>query len=232
MNLKLTGIGLVALTAVLLLPSSFSMIDTGDTKFWGSASMVAYDSEGNEILAQQIHNRIVDTGEQFILGQTFAETAPSGGTVKADLDQMGAICAFTNGTNTNYVQVNENVTANQVDRHQSIATDAAFDPRCQNSPLSLTTAGKAILGPTTFSAGAAPGNTGSGNVTIGSTIHGIAVCQANATGGPNGDWIHCEDGPTGGGGVMLSIVDTSDVILAASETVDITYTFDITSPDN
>jgi len=226
MNLKLTGIGLVALTAVLLLPSSFSMLDTGDTKFWGSASMVAYDAEGNEVLAQTVHNRIVDTGEQFILVQTFAETAPSAGAVDADLNQMGAICAFTNGTLTNYVQVNENVTAANVDFHQGTPGDA----RCQNSPLSLATEGKAILGPTTFSAGAAPA---SGNVTAGDTIHGIAVCQANATGGPNGDWRHCEDGGgVVGAGIMLSIVDTSDVTLALAETVDITYTFDITSPDN
>jgi len=219
---------MVAITAVLLLPSSFSMLDTGDTNLWGTASLVAYDSEGNEILAQQVHNRIVNDGEDFILVQTFATTAV-GGDVDADDDQMGAICAFTNGTNTNYVQVNENITAAQVDRHQSPQSD----PRCQNSPLSLTTQGKAILGPTTFSSGAAAGNTGSGNITSTRTIHGIAVCQANATGGTNGDWRRCLDGGgTVGQGILLSIIDTSDVVLTGTETVDITYTFDITSPND
>jgi len=218
---------MVAITAVLLLPSSFSMLDSGDTKFWGSASMVAYDSEGNEILAQIIHNRIVDTGEQFILVQTFAETAPTSGSVDADLNQMGAICAFTNSTSI--VNVFENVTATNIATHQAPAGDA----RCQNSPLSLATEGKAILGPTTFTAGTGGAATGTGNVTAGNTIHGIAVCQANATAGPNGDWRRCIDGGgTVGQGIMLSIIDTSDVQLQNTETVDITYTFDITSPNN
>jgi len=96
MNLKLSGIGLVAITAVLLLPGSFGNLVTDETTFWGQSNLVLYDVEGNEVLAQTVHNRIVDTGEQFILQQTFQEA--TGNVV--DGSQFGAICAFTNSSSS------------------------------------------------------------------------------------------------------------------------------------
>lgn len=215
MNLKLSGIGLVAITAVLLLPGSFGNLVTDETTFWGQSNLVLYDVEGNEVLAQTVHNRIVDTGEQFILQQTFQEA--TGNVV--DNAQFGAICAFTNGTSI--VTVEEDTVAADVDGDQA----SPGDLRCEDQGVSLATAGKAILGPITFTGGtSAPVE-----VTAGNVIHGIAVCQSNNTGT---NWRQCADGPGVGTGVMLAIIDTSDVTLNSGETVDITYTFDITSPTN
>jgi len=215
MNLKLSGIGLVAITAVLLLPSSFSMQDTGEIEFWGSTNFVAYDSEGNEILAQQIHNRIVDTGEQFILGQTFKD----GNTNEVDNVSMGTICAFTNSSGST-VTIDEDVTATDVDTDQNVQGDL----RCKDATADLATAGKAIIGAITFTGGVQ----GVAEVTAGEVVHGIAICQANNTATI---WRGClNGGDSGGDGIMLAIIDTSDVTLNAAETVDITYTFDITSP--
>ena len=219
MNLKLSGIGLVAITAVLLLPGSFGNIVADDTTFWGQSSLVAYDVEGNEILSQTIHNRIVDTGEQFILGQTFKD----GNTNALDNVSMGTICAFTNATGTE-VTIEEDITATDVDTTQKIDQDL----RCNDDDgvTSLATPGKAIIGPITFTGGAL----GVAEVTAGETIHGIAICQQNNTGTT---WIDCTNGGgVLGAGIMLAIIDTSDVTLNNGETVDITYTFDITSPSD
>jgi len=57
------------------------------------------------------------------------------------------------------------------------------------------------------------------------TITGIAICQNDTT--DNTDFNNCATE-----GIMFAVVDISDVTLATSETVDITYTFDITSPSN
>jgi len=206
MNLKLTGIGLVALTAVLLLPSSFSMLDTGETNFWGTLSLVSYDSEGNEVFAQQIHNRIVDTGEEFILDSVFQDSlAPV-----ADNQQIAVICAFENTTST--VTIFEDIVALDLDEDNQIVSDN----RCIEDTAVATTGGTAVIGALTF--------TGGTNVANGDTIHGIGICQAVAG---NDTYRSC-----GVQGIMFAIVDTSDVTLNAAETVDITYTFDITSPNN
>jgi len=210
MNLKLSGIGLVAITAVLLLPSSFSTEDTNKLNFWGIASLVTYDSEGNEVFAQQIHNRIVDTGEDLILDQVFQDAA-------SDIDnnqQVATICAFENSSSPDVpvVSIQEEVTALQFDEDNAIVSD----DRCIEDDVVVTTSGTAVIGALTFLGGT--------NVADGDTIHGIGICQAVDG---NGTYRSCDVQ-----GVLFAIIDTSDVTLNTGETVDITYTFDITSDDD
>ena len=202
MDLKITGISMVGLTALLLLPSSFSMLDTDEVNFWGAANMVSYDSEGNEILSQKIHNRIVDTGEEFILDQVFQDTATS-----ADNVQIATICAFENSTSS--VSVREGIVNTDLDGDNTINDD----DRCIEDTAVTTTGGQGIIGALTF--------TGGTNVANGDTIHGIGICQASSA---NDTYRNCQTQ-----GILFAIVDTSDVTLNAAETVDITYTFDLSS---
>jgi len=90
------------------------------------------------------------------------------------------------------------------------------DNRCIEDDVVVTTSGTAVIGALTF--------TGGTNVVNGDTIHGIGICQAVDG---NSTYRSCSEQ-----GVLFAIIDTSDVTLNTAETVDITYTFDITSNDN
>lgn len=91
-------------------------------------------------------------------------------------------------------------------------TDATVD--------TTTTQGNAVIGALTFTAG----GTATENIAAGGTVNGIGICQAHNT---NADFKDCATE-----GILFAIVNTSDVTLANAETVDITYTFDITSTGN
>jgi len=216
MKLTLTGLGIAAFTAMLLLPSSFSLQDTNSVQFWGASTLVTYDAEGNEIFAQTVHNRILDAGEEFILDQVFAD----GSTDLDDVEQIGTICILVNGTSE--VTVEEDKTATEFDEsNRAMSNDKK---PCREDTAVITSGGTAQIGALTFI----------GNVNLNSdgddkTIHGIGICQLNAS---DVDFQRCGDANDGDNAILFAIVDTSDVTLEENETVDITYTFDITSPDN
>ena len=64
------------------------------------------------------------------------------------------------------------------------------------------------------------------DVAIADTIRSIAICNNNGAGG---DYADCD---TPANGIALAAITTSAVQLGDTETVDITYTFDLSSPDN
>ena len=74
---------------------------------------------------------------------------------------------------------------------------------------------KALVNPSTFTCGET-------NCSDGDTITTIAICQSDVT--LDTDYTNCATE-----GIMFAIVDVTDTTLATSETVDITYTFNITS---
>ena len=86
--IKIIGLSLLGVLALMLVPASLS--DSSDNPYMGGMlTLVAYDAEGNEKYAQQVHNRIVNDGEDFIVDQVFSE-----GNTVADNAQVGKICAF------------------------------------------------------------------------------------------------------------------------------------------
>ncbi len=74
-------------------------------------------------------------------------------------------------------------------------------------------ASTSVIGPLTF--------TGGTEVSANANIQSIAICN-NAV----SDYALCNVGS----GIAFAVVDTNDVTLAADDTVQITYTFDVTSP--
>ncbi len=195
--------GLLAILAITIVPFGGETNST-DGKFYGFVTLVAYDENRNEVLSQTIHNRLVDTGETFLLENTFRE-----GTADADNTQIGAICLIEDTT----VDVIETHTAAFFDGNNTIAsgTNCVVDPA-----VDLSTQGLAVIGMTQFVGGTHQAN--------GDTINGIGICQSN---GGTTPYTNCATA-----GVLFAVIDTSDVTLATSETVDITYTFNMTSPSN
>jgi len=195
--------GLLAILAITIVPFSGETNST-DGKFYGYVTLVAYDENRNEVLSQIIHNRLVDTGETFLLENTFRE-----GTTTADNVQIGAICIIEDAS----VDVIETHTAAFFDGNNTITsgTNCVVD-----TAVDISTQGLAVIGMEQFVGGT--------HQASGETINGIGICQSNGGTTPYTDCVTA--------GILFSVIDTSDVTLVTSETVDITYTFNMTSPLN
>ena len=183
----------------MIIPLDFEQNET-EQKFYGYATIVKLDEKGNNIFTQQIHNRLVDTGETFLLQQTFQDTNTA-----SDNTQIGAICVSDEA-----ITIAETITAATFDSGNSIT-----ESNCKEDTTVTISSQTAQVGSLTFSAG-------STNVADGDTIRAIGICQNDAT--DDGDFNNCATE-----GVLFSVVDTSDVTLNSGETVQITYTFDISS---
>jgi len=204
----LAAIGLLSIFALMVVPADLSATQANsDITFYGAATLVHFDAYGNELFRQTVHNQLVDTGETFMLGQTFDEDAQHTD-VTTEASQIGAICI------DDTVTVAEGNTAADFSGVNN-GLDDANDLTCVvDTSVDITgTQGKAVIGPLTFSAGGT-------NLDDGDLIDGIGICQG--TGGV--DYQGCDDG-----GILFASVETSDVTVNAGESVQITYTFDLTS---
>jgi len=202
---KIGVIGLLAILAITIVPFSGETNST-DGKFYGFVTLVAYDENRNEVFSQTIHNRLVDTGETFLNENAFRE----GTTAVADNVQISSICIIEDGS----IDDIETHTAAFFDGNNTIV---GGNLNCiPDTAADLSTQGLAVIGMTQF--------TGGTNLDSGETINGIGICQSNPTAVP------FEDCATTG--ILFSVINTSDVTLVTDETVDITYTFNMTSPNN
>lgn len=170
----------------------------------GWLHVVKYDADGNIVSEERVHNRFVDTGEEFVLDQVFQDA-----TTTADNGQIAAICIGDQGT----VTVAETETAADFDGDNGITEN-----NCKEDTAVTTSGGQGVIGPLTFTCGGT-------NCADGDTVTGIAICQPATA--DNNDFNDCATN-----GIMFSVIDITDVTLNAGETVDIDYTFDITSPSN
>jgi hypothetical protein len=195
------GLGLISVFAMMIIPSNFDTVNN-ELVFYGAGTITQYDKDGNEMFSQTIHNQVVNTGEDFLIDQTFQDSV-----TLADNEQIGSICIFE-GTPT----VAETTTAASFD---SANTIAAGRTNCKEDTTVTTSGSIATVNPATFTCGGT-------NCDNGDTISAFAVCQNDAT-----DDLDFEDCATEG--VLFAIIDSTDTTLAASETLSITYNFDITS---
>jgi len=201
---KIGVIGLLSILAITIVPF-YGETNSNEGKLYGLLTLVHYDENSNEVFSQSVHNRLVNTGETFLLQGGFRET-----TAPADNTQIGAICIAQGAID----DADEGETAANFDtaNTQTAGTNCIVDSLVDIT----TTQGTAIVGPETFDAPT--------HITSGETVNGIGICQSN---GGTTPYTDCATA-----GVLFAIIDTADVTLAAAETVQITYTFDITSPSD
>lgn len=168
----------------------------------GTLYFVKHDAAGNVLLEGNTHNQVVNTGEEFLLDQLFQDA-----TTTADNNQIGAICISDAGA----ITVAETETAADFDGDNGMT-----ETNCKEDTAVTTSGGTGVIGPLTFTCGGT-------NCADGDTITGIAICQVTVA--DDNDFNDCATN-----GIMFSVIDiTPDVTLNAGETVDITYTFDVTT---
>jgi len=195
------GIGLLGLFVVLIMPAQIEYI-SNDLEFAGYLTVAKYDENGNNVFTQTIHNRLVDTGEAFLLQQVFQD----GNAAKPDNVQIGSICL----TDETAFTSSETMTAAEFDTANTITETNCI----QDTAVDIVVGQIAEIGPLTFSAGT--------HLADGDTITGVGICQNDVT--DDLDFNNCTTE-----GILFAAVNIPDVTLNAGETAQITYTFDMTS---
>jgi hypothetical protein len=197
------GAGLMGLFILMVLPAGMDNIQE-DGKFYGAANLLVRDASGNELFQQTVHNDLLDTGENYIVTQTFV----GGGAPGADNTQMSAICV------TDVTTVSETDTAAT---YSAPANTLTGTNHCHTTVPNIPNDGTVVLGPETFTGGTDIGAT--------ETIRSIAICADNDG---LGDYTDCDQATSNA--IAFAAIVTSSVQLGATETVDVTYTFDMSSP--
>jgi len=211
--LKLASFGLVGFLVVLMLPGN-AVVQT-PSLLYGAATIVAHDAYGNEIFSQTIHNRLFDQGEDLLINQTFTDIGL--GLVGDDI-QIGAICLSadltpsTDETDTNTLfNSAHNAAANA---SSIVSTNCLTDGTVTSSGQVVTLGSPALQ----FIAQ----DDDSGDWFAGDTVTNIGICAAHTI----------NTAVRGCAAYLFAVVDTSDVTLADGESVDVTYTFDISSSNS
>ena len=204
--LKLASFGLLGFLLVLILPAN---VDEQTPGFlYGATTLVAHDADGNEFFSQTVHNRLFDQGEDFILNQAFTDL---GGLAVVDSVQIGAICLSAATPST--TESDTNSTFNTANDAATGGGDASLN--CVTDPTVTSLNQVVTLGPLMFTAA----SNDTLNWFTNDTVTNIGICDASPT---DADVRDCQN-------TLFAVVDTSDVTLADTETVDVTYTFDLSS---
>ena len=142
-----------------------------------------------------------DDGEKEILEQVFAD-----GSITATVDnvQIRSMCV---ATGTELTTESDNAVA-----FVSANGLGGAETNCIEADFTINSDGTADSAANVFTAGV--------HVVSTSVISSIGMCSGEAGSNPH----------AGCSGVLFAVVDTSDVTLTGSESVTITYTFDISSP--
>jgi len=213
---KYIGLAFLSVAAILMIPAS-SQAESVSSPFYGLLQVTVYDADGNEVLRQQIHNQLMDDGEEFIIAQTFTD----GSTVLAtDNDLIGSICISDDGTFTDPGAAINESTLNQVAFDAANTLDTASAGNCiDESPVGGTVRAPQI-GPLTFTYSTHTPASGAHTVT------NIGVCNGEGTAGSQAFNTCLAGGPT-----LFSVIDITDFTLSvAGEQANIDYTFNLETP--
>ena len=208
---KFLGVGLLGLFALLAVPAIQQEMQ--GTYIGGMATMVVHNAQGEEIMFQQVHNRIVDSGEDFIVRQIIAnQTNPL-----PDAQSVGLICPI--------IRAAQDINFNDSNTTLTFIADnenSGGGPECLGDPTAETTGGgiKRIGDAAGLSF---QGSGGNDNIGTNNILRGIGVFT-NST--------DIADLGAGNVPILFALIDTSDVTVAASDTVNISYTFNISDDAN
>ena len=198
--LKVIGFGLLGLFVVMIFPSAIT--DEANPMFYGTADIVLSDPDGNILMTQTVHNRITDQGEEFIIDQVF-DTAT---TVQAANTRIGAICILSASDSVFSETATDTTTNNIVGGTNHCHATAIINDASQSLAI---TDGEIFTAGIDFDAG--------------QTISGILICAKDAS---DNNFAECNT-PTSS--IALAALDLNNVTVTGSDTITITYTFNITT---
>jgi len=201
--LKVIGFGLLGLFVLMIFPSTMTDVAT-EPMFYGTANIVVADSDGNALMKQTVHNRITDEGETYLIDQVF----DTGAVQQVENSRIGALCIYET-SDSNIVEGTVNTLANGLTN-----VSGNF---CHVTTAMSNSAQTSVTDAELYTSGV--------DFTSGETISAILICAKNAG---DTNFLNCSDG-AGGASTALAALIINNVTLTGSDTITITYTFDITT---
>ncbi len=205
------GLAMLGLFAFMVIPIN---VDANEAHiaYYGTGTIVQLDSDGNEIYQETVHNRIVDTGETFLIEQSFKE-GTAGETV--DNDQIASICLTAEvGFAPGETLVVGGAGGFDTDDNIPVANDNCIS----DADVDTTTPQTAVIGPETFQEAT--------HVPAGTIVTGIGICQGSGT-TPFETCAAAQSAPVGI--LFAAVAFGTSVTLSAGESLQVTYTFDATT---
>ena len=214
--MKIAGFALLGLAALMAAPSGEPA--GAAPAMYGAADVELVDADGNVRMSQTVHNRVIDSGEEFFIDQIF----DTGDAAFTRFERVSTICIISDS----YTGYSESTTAqDQHDNHPStnVGSVGGFDPAdrvpfrslCSVVNIDDSAGSSAVMGPVTY---VADTNLGSNQA-----VGGFMVCNGNAG---------SQDCAPGRFGVAFAAIDINDIRLqSAGDSLTIYYTFDISTPD-
>jgi len=198
--LKVIGFGLLGLFVVMIFPSTIT--DGANSMFYGTANVVLSDPDGNILMTQTVHNLITDQGEKFLIDQVFDTT-----TAEASGDRrIGSIC-ISGAADSAFSETTVDTLATGLTNPSGNHCHTTLD--MSNTASTSVTAAEIFIAGVDFGAG--------------ETISGILICQKN---NDNLDFTDCNT-PTPS--IAFAALDLNNVTVSGSDTITITYTFNVTT---
>lgn len=199
--LKVIGFGLLGLFVLMIFPSTITDVAT-EPMFYGTANIVIADSDGNTLMKQTVHNRITDEGETYLIDQVF----DTGVTQQTENSRIGAICIYET-SDSNIVEGTVNGLTNNL-------TPGAGD-FCHVTTAITNSAQTAVTDGELYTSGV--------DFSSGETISAILICAKDAG---DANFAQCSIPAQS---TALAALIINNVTLTGSDTITITYTFDITT---
>ncbi len=199
--LKVIGFGLLGLFVVMIFPSTMTDVVT-EPIFYGTANIVLADSDGNALMKQTVHNRITNEGETYLINQVF----DTGVAQQTENSRIGAICIYET-SDSNIVEGTVNSLANNL-----VDAGGTF---CHVTQDITNSAQTAVTDAEVFTSGV--------DFDPNETISAILICAKNAG---DANFQNCSDAAQP---IALAALIITNVTVSGSDTVTITYTFDITT---
>ncbi|ABK78165.1 hypothetical protein CENSYa_1543 [Cenarchaeum symbiosum A] len=217
MNRKTSGMALTGFAAVFALlaltPASASLLPTGSADspvLYGMAELTYKNGDGDIVAAHTVHNDLVNYGEGVLIQGVF-------GTLEAN-KRPHVIC-ISDAADT---VIEEDTVALAFARQSSFSSGATCivaDIETNATTAADDTGSRAIMN-ATFSS-----DDGDDNIIAGQTINTLAICDSSTSATALND--------CGSTGALFSAVGVDFTgTVSAADTVDVTYTFDLRSPDN
>ncbi len=199
--LKVIGVGLLGLFVLMIFPSTMTDVAT-EPMFYGTANIVLADSDGNTLMKQTVHNRITDEGETYLIDQVF----DTGVTQQTENSRIGAVCIYET-SDSNIVEGTVNGLTNNL-----TPSGGNF---CHQTLAITNSAQTAVTDAELYTSGV--------DFASGETISAILICAKDAG---DADFAQCS---TPAQSTALAALIINNVTLTGSDTITITYTFDITT---
>ncbi|ABK77161.1 hypothetical protein CENSYa_0528 [Cenarchaeum symbiosum A] len=210
MSKQTYGIALGGSAAVLallaLVPAGTSFLPGGaaDPAFYGMAELVHTSADGELLSSHTVHNRLVDTGEEILIYGAFGDLADS---------KKPTLLCVSDVDHTDTFPADDSLVALHVPSNAFANTSVNT---CVTADINTTISSVAIMN-ATF--------TPDTNYAFGEVINSITVCNTNMN---NSNMQNCVNA-----GDIFSTVETPQTnATSADDLIGVTYTFNVTSPEN